>query len=122
LDDSVVAFHPRHLDRLELEAARAEVGDRRVQIVDLEAGLRVRARRRTRRLEQRELARAELVEQSARPLLGGLEPELLGVERTGLVEGSHGDARRYPASVFEHGVSFVACKTQTPDTQRTNRR
>src|SRR4051812_47756860 len=78
--NAVHGLEARHGDLLEHDAALLQVGDRRVDVVDLPAHLRERARRRSLRLEEREVASVRrAVQEAARPLVDGLEAELLRV-------------------------------------------
>src|SRR4029450_5302029 len=84
--DPVLGPEPRKVVLLEDDPAIQQLLDDRVEVLDLEAHLRVLPRRLAARLEQRELAGATAVEQPTRSLLDRLEAELLRVERPRPIE------------------------------------
>src|SRR4051794_25876902 len=99
--DRVDRAEPGRVDLLEDDAAGPQLGDGRLDVVDLPAHLREGARGGAGRLEEGEVARGGAVQEPARALVDRLEAELLRVEAAGAGEVLGGKARG-GASVLQH--------------------
>jgi hypothetical protein len=79
--DRVAAYlEARHLEALEGHTPGSQIGQGRLEVLDLECHLGRCPRRRSRRAEEMELGRPAHVAQTAGALLDRLEPELVAVE------------------------------------------